>query len=54
MNPASSISGYYFFHPEATYFSVGKIGRDQLQQYAHNKEKSLGEMEKWLAPNLDT
>ena len=54
MNPASSISGHYFSHPKSTYFSVGKIGRDQLQQYAHNKEKSLEEVEKWLAPHLDT
>ena len=52
MNPASSVSGYYFFHPEARYFNLGKIGRDQLEQYAQRKRMDTQEMERWLAPNL--
>jgi 5-methyltetrahydrofolate--homocysteine methyltransferase len=52
MAPASSVSGLYFSHPEAAYFSVGTIGRDQLEDYAARKGWSLAEAERWLAPNL--
>jgi 5-methyltetrahydrofolate--homocysteine methyltransferase len=52
MFPASSVSGWYFSHPSARYFNVGKIGRDQLENYADRKGKPLGEMERWLAPHL--
>jgi 5-methyltetrahydrofolate--homocysteine methyltransferase len=52
MIPPSSVSGWYFAHPEAKYFNIGKIGRDQLEDYAQRKDKSLTEMEKWLSANL--
>ncbi len=52
MLPASSVSGFYFSHPEASYFAVGKIGRDQLEDYARRKGMGLGEAERWLAPYL--
>ncbi len=52
MLPASAVSGFYLAHPEASYFAVGKIGRDQLEDYARRKGMSLGEAEKWLAPYL--
>jgi len=52
MWPASSVSGYYFAHPDATYFGVGKITRDQLEEYAHRKGIDVELAEKWLAPNL--
>ena len=53
MDPAASVCGLYFSHPEARYFSVGKIGRDQLAAYAGRKGLSLSEAQRWLAPNLD-
>ena len=52
MWPAASVSGYYFAHPEAHYFGVGKITRDQLESFAQRKNISLEEAEKWLRPNL--
>lgn len=52
MVPPSSVSGWYFAHPESKYFNVGKIGRDQLEDYARRKDVSLTEMEKWLSANL--
>jgi 5-methyltetrahydrofolate--homocysteine methyltransferase len=52
MKPASSVSGLYFAHPEARYFTVGRLGRDQLESYAKRKNLSLEEVERWLAPNL--
>ncbi len=52
MWPASSISGLYFAHPEARYFAVGKIGRDQAIDYSRRKGMDLREVERWLAPNL--
>ncbi|HEB79131.1 MAG TPA: methionine synthase, partial [Rhodospirillales bacterium] len=52
MEPAASVSGYYFAHPEARYFGLGKIGRDQVKDYAKRRGVSLKEAEKWLAPNL--
>ncbi|MEL6944863.1 MAG: vitamin B12 dependent-methionine synthase activation domain-containing protein, partial [Bacteroidota bacterium] len=53
MYPAASVSGYYFAHPEAKYFGLGQIGKDQVEDYAERKEMSLEETEKWLAPNLN-
>ncbi|KAA3626904.1 MAG: methionine synthase [Proteobacteria bacterium] len=52
MQPAASVSGIYFAHPEARYFTVGKINRDQVADYAKRKGMSLAEAERWLAPNL--
>ncbi|HEY5035822.1 MAG TPA: methionine synthase [Chthoniobacterales bacterium] len=53
MHPGASVSGLYFSHPEARYFGVGKIQPDQAAAYAARKGESLGEIEKWLAPNLN-
>ena len=53
MYPASSVSGHYFNHPEGKYFAVGKIGRDQVEDYAARKKMSVAEVEKWLGPYLD-
>ena len=53
MLPASSVSGLYFAHPEAKYFAVGKIGRDQVLDYAQRKQMDLGAIERWLGPNLN-
>jgi len=52
MTPASSVSGFYFAHPDAHYFGVGRIGRDQVEDYARRKELPLAEVERWLSPNL--
>jgi len=52
MLPASSVSGWYFAHPESRYFGVGRIGRDQVEDYARRKGVSLAQAEAWLAPNL--
>jgi len=52
MYPASSVCGLYFAHPEAKYFGVGAINRDQVEDYAHRKECAIATVEKWLAPNL--
>ena len=52
MLPAASVSGYYFWHPQAHYFGLGRIGRDQLEDYARRKGWSIAEAERWLAPNL--
>ncbi len=53
MHPGASVSGLYFSHPESRYFAVGKIERDQAGDYAARKGESLGEIEKWLSPNLN-
>jgi 5-methyltetrahydrofolate--homocysteine methyltransferase len=52
MTPAASVSGIYLAHPEARYFSVGRLGRDQVEDYAARKGVSLPEAERWLRPNL--
>ena len=52
MYPASSVSGLYFMHEEAKYFGLGKIEKDQVQDYAKRKGMTLEETEKWLSPNL--
>jgi 5-methyltetrahydrofolate--homocysteine methyltransferase len=53
MYPAASVSGFYFAHPEARYFNVGKIGYDQVQDYAMRKNISVADAEKLLAQNLN-
>ncbi|MCB0726546.1 MAG: methionine synthase [Ignavibacteriae bacterium] len=53
MYPASSVSGLYFAHPEARYFGVGKIGKDQVEDYARSKGMSIEDAERWLAPALN-
>jgi len=53
MMPASSVSGWYFNHPESKYFAVGKLGADQIKDYADRQEIPVAEIEKWLAPYLD-
>jgi 5-methyltetrahydrofolate--homocysteine methyltransferase len=52
MLPASAVSGFYFSHPQSAYFAVGKLGRDQLEDYARRKGVALEEAERWLAPYL--
>ena len=52
MWPAASVSGLYFAHPESRYFSVDRLTRDQIEDYARRCEKSVAEIERWLAPNL--
>jgi 5-methyltetrahydrofolate--homocysteine methyltransferase len=52
MTPPSSVSGLYFSHPESRYFPLGRINRDQAEDYAQRKGWSVEEVEKWLAPNL--
>jgi 5-methyltetrahydrofolate--homocysteine methyltransferase len=53
MWPAAAVSGYYLAHPEAKYFGVGKIDKDQVEDYAHRRGISLKEAEKWLSPMLN-
>lgn len=53
MLPASAVSGFYFNHPDSKYFAVGKLAKDQVEDYASRKGESLGYCEKWLGPYLD-
>ena len=53
MLPGAAVSGYYFSHPQARYFGVGRIERDQVADYARRKGWTLEEAERWLAPNLN-
>jgi 5-methyltetrahydrofolate--homocysteine methyltransferase len=53
MWPAAAVSGFYFAHPESAYFGLGKIERDQVEDYAKRKGMELRIMERWLAPNLN-
>ena len=52
MYPASSVSGFYFSHPESRYFAVGRMDRDQIADYARRKNMPVPEIERWLSPNL--
>lgn len=52
MHPASSVSGWYLSHPSSRYFNIGKIGHDQVEDYAKRKNKSLKEVERWLVSHL--
>jgi len=53
MYPAASVSGWYFAHPESRYFSVGKISKEQIKDYANRKDLDIDTTERYLAPNLD-
>lgn len=53
MSPAASVSGLYFAHPESQYFNVGRIGKDQVEDYSQRKGLSVEEVERWLSPNLN-
>ena len=48
MMPAASVSGLYFAHPQARYFTVGRLGEDQIASYARRKGQSIDEVERWL------
>jgi 5-methyltetrahydrofolate--homocysteine methyltransferase len=52
MTPAASVSGFYLAHPQSTYFNVGKIGEDQVEDLAARSEVARNELQRWLAPNL--
>jgi len=52
MTPAASVSGFYFSHPQAKYFNVGRVGRDQIESYAKRRGIPIDDVEKWLSPNL--
>jgi 5-methyltetrahydrofolate--homocysteine methyltransferase len=52
MYPAAAVSGFYFAHPQTKYFGLGKIAKDQVEEYAKRKGESVEWVEKWLAPNL--
>jgi 5-methyltetrahydrofolate--homocysteine methyltransferase len=52
MQPAASVSGLYFSHPESRYFNLGKIARDQIEDYARRKNMSVAEVERWLGPSI--
>lgn len=53
MYPTAAVSGLYFSHPKSKYFGLGKLEKDQVEDYANRKGMSIAEMEKWLAPNLN-
>ena len=53
MYPAASVSGYYIGHQESRYFGLGKIAKDQVQDYAKRKGMTLAEAEKWMAPFIN-
>ncbi|MFT5920125.1 MAG: 5-methyltetrahydrofolate--homocysteine methyltransferase, partial [Granulosicoccus sp.] len=53
MMPTASVSGFYFAHPQSKYFGLGKIGKDQVEDYASRKEMELAKAERWLGPNLN-
>jgi 5-methyltetrahydrofolate--homocysteine methyltransferase len=52
MTPTAAVAGWYFAHPDASYFGLGRIGRDQVEDYAERRGWSIAETERWLAPNL--
>ena len=52
MWPGAAVSGFYFSHPQSQYFVLGRIARDQVEDYATRKGMTLREAERWLAPNL--
>ena len=52
MYPTAAVSGWYIAHPEARYFAIGKVDRDQVEDYARRKGVTLAEAERWLGPNL--
>jgi 5-methyltetrahydrofolate--homocysteine methyltransferase len=52
MTPAASVSGLYFAHPQARYFTVGRVGADQVERYARCAGRQVSEVERWLGPSL--
>ncbi|MEQ9657388.1 methionine synthase [Fulvivirga sp.] len=52
MYPGAAVSGFYFGHPQSTYFGLGKVSKDQIENYAKRKGMTIEEIEKWLSPNL--
>ena len=52
IHPPASVAGIYLAHPEARYFNVGRIGRDQVEDYARRRGMSVGEAERWVGANL--
>ena len=52
MYPASSVCGWYFSHPESKYFGIGKINKEQVEDYAKRKNEDIGYIQKWLRPNI--
>ena len=52
MFPTAAVSGFYFAHPQSRYFGLGKINKDQVEEYAVRKKMKLEEVERWLSPNL--
>ncbi|MFP5081257.1 methionine synthase [Pedobacter sp. JCM 36344] len=52
MHPTAAVSGFYFAHPQSRYFGLGKITKDQIEDYAVRKDMSIDEVERWLSPNL--
>ena len=52
MTPTAAVSGLYFAHPRSRYFMVGKVGRDQVEDYARRKDMQVTEAERWLRPIL--
>ena len=52
MWPASSVSGYYFAHPESKYFGLGNIKNDQVEDYSKRRNTTLEQAKKWLGPNI--
>ena len=53
MTPAAAVSGFYFAHPQARYFGLGKISKDQVEDYAVRKNMPLEDVERWLGPNIN-
>ena len=53
MSPAAAVSGLYFGHPDSQYFVVGRVTKEQVEDYAHRRGQALREAERWLAPVLD-
>jgi 5-methyltetrahydrofolate--homocysteine methyltransferase len=53
MYPAAAVSGWYFSHPDSQYFVVGKLTKDQVEDYAKRKRWTLAEAERWLSASLD-
>jgi 5-methyltetrahydrofolate--homocysteine methyltransferase len=53
MTPAAAVSGWYFSHPGSQYFVVGRVSREQVEDYARRKGVSVQQAERWLAANLD-
>ncbi len=53
MLPTAAVSGYYFSHPQSQYFVVGRVSKEQVEDYAKRKGATLAQAERWLASNLD-